>query len=63
MVCKMNYYCTKHMLYQMIIIYMAYYTQHGTECYKKIHFKVHSLFHKLCHRALVVGGGGCGGVL
>ena len=48
----MNYSCTKHTLYQMIIIYMAYYTQHGTECYKKKHFKAHSLLHKLCHRAL-----------
>ena len=30
---------------------------------QEINFKVHSLLHKLCHRALVVGGGGCDGVL
>ena len=45
----------------MFIIYMAYYTQHGTECYKKINLQY--LLHKLCHRALVVGRGGCGGVV
>ena len=30
---------------------------------QKIHFKVHRILHKLCHRALVVVGGDCGGVL